>query len=74
LDPVQECENNIAMVDGLWKVARRLTEQPELREAINQPAGRRHEPKARPAGHPGRMRDGRARPGTNKKEINRLTW
>jgi xylose isomerase len=35
LDPVQECENNIAMVDGLWKVARRLTEQPEMREAIS---------------------------------------
>ncbi len=34
LDPVQECENNIAMVDALWQVAQRLTAQPELREAI----------------------------------------
>ena len=34
LDPVQECENNIAMVDALWKVAERLTGQPELLEDI----------------------------------------
>ena len=35
LDPVGECENNIAMVDALWKVAQRLTDQPELQEAIS---------------------------------------
>jgi xylose isomerase len=35
LDPVGECENNIAMVDALWKVAQRLTDQPELRDAIS---------------------------------------
>jgi L-rhamnose isomerase len=34
LDPVQECENNIAMVNGLWGVAKRLTDQPELLEAM----------------------------------------
>jgi xylose isomerase len=34
LDPVKECENNIAMVNALWEVAERLTKQPELLEAI----------------------------------------
>ena len=34
LDPVQECENNIAMVNALWGVAKRLTEQKDLLEAI----------------------------------------
>jgi xylose isomerase len=35
LDPVQECENNIAMVDALWGVATRLTNQTDLLEAIS---------------------------------------
>jgi xylose isomerase len=35
LDPVQECENNIAMVNVLWGVAKRLTNQTDLLEAIN---------------------------------------
>ena len=34
MDPVQECENNIAMVNALWEVAKRLTSQPDLSEAI----------------------------------------
>jgi xylose isomerase len=34
LDPVRECENNIAMVNALWEVAKRLTEQKDLLEAI----------------------------------------
>lgn len=34
LDPVQECENNIAMVNALWGVAKRLTNQKDLLEAI----------------------------------------
>jgi sugar phosphate isomerase/epimerase len=34
LDPVQECQNNIAMVNALWGVAQRLTEQKDLLEAI----------------------------------------
>jgi xylose isomerase len=34
LDPVKECENNIAMVNALWEVAKRLTNRPELLEAI----------------------------------------
>ena len=34
LDPVQECENNISMVNALWGVAKRLTEQKDLLEAI----------------------------------------
>jgi xylose isomerase len=34
LDPVQECENNIAMVDALWGVAKRLTDRKDLLEAI----------------------------------------
>jgi xylose isomerase len=34
LDPVQECENNIAMVNALCGVAKRLTSQPDLLEAI----------------------------------------
>jgi sugar phosphate isomerase/epimerase len=34
LDPVQECENNIAMVNALWGVAERLTSQTDLLEAI----------------------------------------
>jgi sugar phosphate isomerase/epimerase len=34
LDPVQECENNIAMVNALWGVAKRLTSQTDLLEAI----------------------------------------
>jgi sugar phosphate isomerase/epimerase len=34
LDPVQECENNIAMVEGLLKRARQLTGEKELLEAI----------------------------------------
>jgi xylose isomerase len=34
LDPVQECENNIAMVNALWGVAKRLTDQKDLLEAI----------------------------------------
>ena len=35
MDPVQECENNIAMVNALWGVAKRLTGQSELLQAIN---------------------------------------
>ena len=35
LDPVQECGNNIAMVNALWGVAKRLTNQTDLLEAIN---------------------------------------
>jgi xylose isomerase len=35
LDPVQECENNIAMVNALWRVATRLTSQTDLLQAIN---------------------------------------
>ena len=34
IDPVQECENNIAMVNALWGVAKRLTGQTDLLEAI----------------------------------------
>jgi xylose isomerase len=34
MDPVRECENNIAMVNALWEVAKRLTKQTELLEAI----------------------------------------
>jgi hypothetical protein len=34
LDPVQECENNIGMVNALWGVAKRLTDQKDLLEAI----------------------------------------
>lgn len=34
MDPVRECENNIAMVNALWEVAKRLTNQTELLEAI----------------------------------------
>ena len=34
LDPVQECESNIAMVNALWGVAKRLTSQTDLLEAI----------------------------------------
>jgi xylose isomerase len=34
IDPVQECENNIAMVNALWKVAKRLNSQPDLSGAI----------------------------------------
>jgi len=34
MDPVQECENNIAMVNALWEVAKRLASQPDLSEAI----------------------------------------
>jgi xylose isomerase len=34
MDPVRECENNIAMVNSLWEVAKRLTNQTELLEAI----------------------------------------
>jgi xylose isomerase len=34
LDPVRECENNIAMVNALWQVARRLTSETDLLEAI----------------------------------------
>ena len=34
VDPVQECENNIAMVNALWGVAKRLTNQTDLLEAI----------------------------------------
>jgi xylose isomerase len=34
LDPVHECENNIAMVNALWGVAKRLTNQTDLMEAI----------------------------------------
>ena len=35
IDPVQECENNIAMVNALWGVAKRLTGQSDLLQAIN---------------------------------------
>jgi xylose isomerase len=38
LDPVHECQNNIAMVDTLREVVRRLVERPDLLEAI-----RRHD-------------------------------
>jgi xylose isomerase len=34
MDPVQECDNNIAMVDALWGVAKRLTSQTDLLQAI----------------------------------------
>jgi hypothetical protein len=34
LDPVRECENNVAMVNALWGVAKRLTSQTDLLEAI----------------------------------------
>jgi xylose isomerase len=34
MDPVQECDNNIAMVDALWGVAQRLTSQTDLLQAI----------------------------------------
>jgi xylose isomerase len=34
LDPVRECENNIAMVNALWQVAERLTGETDLLEAI----------------------------------------
>jgi xylose isomerase len=34
LDPVHECENNIAMVNALWAVAKRLTKQTNLLDAI----------------------------------------
>ena len=34
MDPVQECGNNIAMVNALWEVAKRLANQTDLLEAI----------------------------------------
>ena len=34
MDPVQESENNIAMVNALWGVAKRLTNQTDLLEAM----------------------------------------
>jgi len=34
LDPIRECENNIAMVDSLWKLAKELKAQPDLAKAI----------------------------------------
>ena len=34
LDPIRECENNIAMVNALWELAKKLTAQPDLLEAI----------------------------------------
>jgi len=34
MDPVQECENNIAMVNALWGLASRLANQTDLLEAI----------------------------------------
>jgi len=34
LDPVRECENNIAMVNSLWELAKGLTGQSDLLEAI----------------------------------------
>jgi xylose isomerase len=34
MDPIQECDNNIAMVSALWEVAKRLTNQADLLEAI----------------------------------------
>ena len=34
LDPIQECQNNISMVNALWGVAKRLTHQTDLLEAI----------------------------------------
>ena len=34
LDPVGECENNIAMVNALWELAKELTGQSDLMEAI----------------------------------------
>jgi xylose isomerase len=34
MDPVQESENNIAMVNALWGVAKRLTSKTDLLEAI----------------------------------------
>ena len=35
LDPVRECENNIAMVNSLWELAKDLKAQPELTDAID---------------------------------------
>jgi L-rhamnose isomerase len=35
LDPVRECENNIAMVNSLWDLAKALTTQSDLLEAID---------------------------------------
>jgi xylose isomerase len=35
LDPVRECENNIAMVNSLWELAKDLKVQPELTAAID---------------------------------------
>jgi xylose isomerase len=35
LDPVRECENNIAMVNSLWDLAKGLTRQLALLEAID---------------------------------------
>ena len=34
LDPIRECENNIAMVDSLWNLAKELKAQPDLAKAI----------------------------------------
>ena len=34
LDPVGECENNIAMVNDLWELAKGLTGESGLLEAI----------------------------------------
>jgi xylose isomerase len=34
MDPIQECDNNIAMVNALWGVAKRLTKQNDLLDAI----------------------------------------
>ena len=34
LDPVRECENNIAMVNSLWGLAKSLAGQSDLLEAI----------------------------------------
>ena len=34
LDPIRECENNIAMVDALWDLAKTLTGESGLLEAI----------------------------------------
>jgi xylose isomerase len=35
LDPVRECENNIAMVNSLWELAKELKAQPQLSDAID---------------------------------------
>jgi xylose isomerase len=34
LDPIRECENNIAMVNALWDIAKRLTSETDLLESI----------------------------------------